>query len=171
MSSVRIRERTEADLEGCGEVLKVVHKAHGYPVRGIDDPVGFVSNPNPVKAWVAEYEGQIVGQVAIAKSDPKAAYVALWNQQGHKDTILSLVRLFVHPERQGLGIANKLMTAAADYASSIDTRLLLFNLEKDKTAKRLYERLGWIYYGDIIFEYGEGKSSPAFCYVSPERKT
>ncbi|QIW95381.1 hypothetical protein AMS68_000899 [Peltaster fructicola] len=162
-----IRERTEADLDGCATVLKAVHKASGYPVRGVADPVGFISNPNIIQAWVAEHAGRIVGHVGVANPDPNASDVKLWKDGGNQDDIAALERLFVDPEAQGLGIAKQLISTAVAYAASRSLRLVLYNLEKDTIARRMYEKLGWTFYGNFQFRWAEDSQMKAYCFVSP----
>lgn len=165
-----IRERTQADLNGCAETLIAVHKSSGYPVRGIADPIGFISNPDIIRAWVAEHEGRVVGHVAMAKSKADAEDVVLWIEQGHEDDIASLERLFVHPEAQGLGIAAKMIKTAVDFAATQSMRLVLYNLEKDTIARRMYAKLGWTFYGNFQFRWEENREMKAYCFVSPASK-
>ena len=53
-------------------------------------------------------------------------------------------RLYVHPERQGIGIGRSLLTASVDRIRRRGgCRTTLWVLETDQRARAFYERLGW----------------------------
>ncbi len=55
-----------------------------------------------------------------------------------------------------------------EYAGNHGLRLVLDVMTKDRSAIRLYERLGWQQIGNIAHHFGEGQQIDALAYVSPE---
>ncbi|MDR6326186.1 hypothetical protein [Actinoplanes couchii] len=49
MSGDLIRERGDADLDGCVALLRDVHAADGYPVNWPEDPRGWLAPPELVR--------------------------------------------------------------------------------------------------------------------------
>lgn len=164
-----IRERTNADLRAAAVVLVAVHKQSGYPVEGVVDPVGWLTDPRPLRAWVAVLGNGIVGHVAVTQPGNGDAAPAMWasSPSAAGQPIGVLGRLFVDPESRGHAIGAHLITAASDYGNESGCRLVLDVLTKDASAQRLYRRLGWREIGTTQHADGHGTLHDAVCYVSP----
>lgn len=134
-----------------------------------------------VRVWRAKHEGSSSSPSSSAGDDDGG--------------IAILERLFVHPDARGSGVAGRLLETAVQFARELDAdsmremgssgdqggsssgnkkseqglRLVLFVLDANADAKRLYERLGWVGYGRGVFEWGEGEDQRmgADCFVSP----
>ncbi|EGP89946.1 unnamed protein product [Zymoseptoria tritici ST99CH_1A5] len=166
-----IRTRSASDLDACVEVLKAVYDNDGYPVQGVEEAKSFLSGDSIRQAWICEQDDQIVGHVAASSKTPESdVSVALWTQDHADDPsdIAVLERLFVDPYSRGLGVAGKLIDAAVAWSHEKDMRLVLFALEKDRVAAKLYERLGWSHFGTTTYHYDNGKTMAALCFVSPK---
>lgn len=77
----------------------------------------------------------------------------------------SLGRLFVDPDVRGRGVGTGLVEVAGEWAKGVGVRLLLVVLEKDKVARRMYERLGWEMLGEDVYD-DRGREYAAFVYAS-----
>ncbi|WP_329036132.1 GNAT family N-acetyltransferase [Streptomyces sp. NBC_01725] len=164
----RIRPRHESDITDAATALVQVHATDGYPVEGVRDPKAWLTPPGFIQAWIAEFDGRIVGHVAISRPRDEAA-VSLWLEAGHgsEDKTAVLARLFVIRDARKRAVGEQLMRAASEYANDIGIRLVLDVMAKDTAAIRLYERLGWQKLGLTTHDYGDGQHAEASCYVSP----
>lgn len=80
--------------------------------------------------WVVEYDGEVVGGIGIAP----------FNEQ---DNICELQKLYLAPQAQGLGLANKLMDTALSFASEHYDKCYLETQHRLQAACRLYEKFGF----------------------------
>jgi len=169
MSTYSIRERMPEDLESCAEVLKRVYHKDRYPVQGVEHAIEFLSGPHTLQAWVAISDaGDTIGHIVMSSSAKTDLSIELWKEQhGHVDNIAVLERLFVDPGARGNGVAEALMRTVTAAGQGRGLRVVLFALEKDQGAMRLYEKVGWETYGTQRYQYGDGKEMDAVCYVSP----
>jgi len=164
-----IRERTSSDLPACARALREVHEVDGYPVEGVDDAEGWLLPAGLLNAWVSGTPNKILGHVAICAPQGEAAVSMLIEQTGlAEERIAVMARLFVVPAARGKNLGQGLATAAAAYAWSRDLRVVFDVMAKDKTAIRLYERLGCQRLGTTLHQFGDGQQVPAYCYVAPE---
>ncbi|MFB9906809.1 GNAT family N-acetyltransferase [Allokutzneria oryzae] len=163
-----VRVRLQDDLPSCAQALVEVHRSDGYPVEGVADPIGWLTPPTLIRAWVAEKDGSIVGHVLLTTPQEGDDAARLWQSQSANDEKIAVLgRLFVLSTARGHSFGEHLMRAATEYAQQQNMRLVLDVMDKDKAAIRLYERLGWQRIGTAYHQFGEGQSIPAFCYVSP----
>ncbi|MFJ1879913.1 GNAT family N-acetyltransferase [Streptomyces sp. NPDC088137] len=167
MADTTIRPLEDADIPGAAAALMEVHATDGYPVEGVERPEVWITPPGVVKAWVA-HRGSVVGHVAIMKAEGEEA-VTLWQRRSGeaKTRIGVLARLFVVRSARKHAVGERLMRAAMDYAEENGLRLVLDVMEKDESAIRLYERLGWHFIDGATHYYGDGQQIPAKCYVWP----
>ncbi|KAF2771537.1 acyl-CoA N-acyltransferase [Teratosphaeria nubilosa] len=163
-----IRKRAKGDLEGCVEVLKRVYATSGYPVNGTDHAADFLDYASLQRSWVAEENGQVVGNVSVATPSENDISAVLWNELYPGEPAATLERLFVHPGFQRKGVARQLMQAATAWGQEAGIRLLLFALVKDQGAIGMYRKLGWVEYGTREFHWGDGNSMAAICFASPK---
>ncbi|MFJ8335230.1 GNAT family N-acetyltransferase [Streptomyces sp. NPDC094437] len=168
MTASIVRPFQNADLPGAEAALIEVHGTDGYPVEGVDQPASWLRSPDVLAAWVAEVGSKIVGYVAVMRPHGEGA-VSLWVQHARSDEehVAVLARLFVIKEARRRALGEKLMEAATDYAQSRGLRLVLDVMTKDTAAIHLYERLGWIRFGEASHRYGDDRQISAVCFVSP----
>ncbi|KAJ3569965.1 hypothetical protein NPX13_g5899 [Xylaria arbuscula] len=152
--------------------MRAVYRVSGYPVEGIENALEVLQGDD--QAWVAEDndngDAVVIGHVAMNRALETYVNVARWRELHPREAdvdIAVLGRLFVHPGKQGRGIATKLIRAVEEEARRKGKRLLILALVKDQAAIRLYRHLGWEYYATVVFRWGEGKEMDAECFVSP----
>lgn len=162
--ATEIRSRQPDDLPACVSALKEVHAKDGYPVEGVADALGWLTPPGLTAAWIAEVDGRLVGHALVSEPREEEA-VQLWHQQSDQAAKV-LARLFVLPEARGARIGELLTLAATKRAKERGQRLVLDVMEKDRSAIRLYQRLGWVALGAISHKVG-GQTVAARAYVSP----
>jgi GNAT superfamily N-acetyltransferase len=169
MSDVLIRPRTDADLPALGQVLVEVHKRDGYPVEGVDDPIGWLVSDRLLGAWVAESDGRPVGHVVLSRPSSGDDAVRLWVEKAGADVseVAVLGRMFVAPQGRGLKLGRHLTEAATAEARRRGLRAVLDVMAKDVAATHIYEALGWQLLGPITHRFGADRTEPAFAYVSP----
>jgi ribosomal protein S18 acetylase RimI-like enzyme len=101
---------------------------HGT-VPGLGELVKVYSGRN--RAFLALASGAVIGCVAVRKLDPETAL---------------LLRLYVKPERRGLGAARSLVEATIKYARTSGYRRVVLDTNKAvlEPAFRLYRSLGFV---------------------------
>lgn len=144
LTSVMLRERTAADLPGCVEALREVHRQDRYPTWWPEDPAGWLSPPGTAAAWVAlDDDGSVLGHLCVVSpvDDPMVADTL----GAGVDRLAAVSRLFVSSRARGRGLSlgTSLLAAVCDWADSADLRLMLHVLDNGAPAVNLYERLGW----------------------------
>jgi len=165
---ITIRIRTDDDLGACVEVLQRVYDATGYPVQGTDNASDFLSKGFIQEAWVAVNEDRIVGHISISTPDDSDVSVALWRvTYPDQPGIAVLGRLFVDPRHTRGGAAIQLLHTVEAWSKQTNVRLVLFALDKDQGAMRLYKRQHWVEFGTVPYHYGQDKEMPAVCFASP----
>ncbi|MEU5795243.1 GNAT family N-acetyltransferase [Streptomyces sp. NPDC047813] len=169
MESVVVRLFEDTDLSGAAKALVEVHETDGYPVEGVEDPQAWLRSDDVLAAWVAEAREVIVGHVAIMSPRGEDA-VSMWLAESgeNESRVAVLARLFVVKAARENATGKRLMEAAMSHARANGLRLVLDVVEKDTSAMRLYERLGWRKIGEATHHFGDGQSIPAVCYVAPE---
>lgn len=79
--------------------------------------------------WIAEYQGQPVGSIAIVRVD---------------DTTSQLRWFLIEPEMRGKGLGDRLMKIAVDFCREKDYKLVyLWTLSILEAARHLYKRYGF----------------------------
>ncbi len=112
-----VRERTEADLDDCVRLARVVYELDRYPVFLPDDLRRFITAPDALAAWVAELDGQIIGHVAL-RSNSSAAVVAMASEalKLPADRLGVVARLLVSPQHRRRGTGRSLLEVASKQA-------------------------------------------------------
>jgi len=170
MNEVIVRRRRQADLAALADVLVRVHARDGYPVEGVDNPEAWIAPPAEFAAWVAVYEGESIGHVALARAHETDDAAILWQRTTGGDVIqlAILARLFVDPGHRNLGAGALLMGAAHRFAAEHRLAVALDVMLKDRSAIRLYEKLGYQLLGTIAHEHSDDKTEPAAVYSLPD---
>lgn len=171
--AVEVRPRRPEDVKPLTQVLRDVYDSDGYPVEGAADPKAWLTDPQQVAAWTALLDGTPVGNVSLFSADPSdPAVTAVRRDSGTPvDQIRVLARLFVSPAGRGHGIGATLTRKAMSEIQRARLTGVLDVMQKDRTARRLYERLGWVRTGQYSHGLPGGASVPALAYVlraSPE---
>ena len=139
------RPRLGEDLARLAEVLSEVHGTDGYPVEGVDDPMGWLESRLMLAAWVVVVDGEPAGHVMVTSPGPGDDAARLWAERHAQPTsdVVVVCRLFVAPAVRGLGAGAALVGAATEYAQASSRAAVLDVMDKDRAAVALYERLGW----------------------------
>ena len=159
MDDLTIRDRRPADLPGCVAVLAEVHRHDRYPLNWPSDPVGWLSPPGVLHAWVAEMSaGAVVGQGTVVGHVAGVAHVA---GVGHGAVVghvavhrpepgtglgtAEVSRLFVAPTARGHQVGAELLGQARSWATAHRIALTLEIVDESRSAPAiaLYERTGW----------------------------
>lgn len=172
-----VRPRTEADLEPLEEVLRSCHARFGWPLEGLPDAKAFICDDHaPLEqAWVAEYEGQIVGHIAITKAVDDNPAVAMWRKQGGTDHVAVVGRLFVHPGKTGKasGVTRALVNACDAWARETNAWLVMYCVvwspARQLMCQILTARFGWLKMGNAVYHSTDGRDVDAVCYAAPRQ--
>jgi GNAT superfamily N-acetyltransferase len=164
--TVVIRTRREEDIPDLANVLIRVHALDGYPVEGVADPEGWLRHPNELQSWTATEDDKPIGQITLTRATRDDDAARVWNEQtgGDVNRLAIPVRLFVDPDHRGGGGGRLLMKSAVNFAQAQGLAIAFDVMIKDRTAIRLYERLGAKRIAEVIHRYGEGLTEPAVIY-------
>jgi GNAT superfamily N-acetyltransferase len=164
---VVIRPRLEEDLAPLADILIRVHELDGYPVEGVADPEAWLRHPNELQSWTATKDGEPIGQITLTSATPDDDAARVWHDQtgGNIDDLAIPVRLFVDPDHRSSGAGRLLMQAAVDLARGHSLAIAFDVMLKDRSAIRLYERLGAQRVADLVHRYGDGRTEPAVVYT------
>jgi ribosomal protein S18 acetylase RimI-like enzyme len=143
----RIRRSTLADGPALARVDLATWTSLTSPSAPPDDPRGhafFDERTRPEDVLAAEVDGAVVGYVKIRPVTPLPSHAHVLQIQG----------LGVDPAYQGRGVGQALLAAAADEARSRGARKLSLRvLARNTTARRLYERCGFVVEGVLVGEF------------------
>jgi GNAT superfamily N-acetyltransferase len=150
-------------------VLRAVHEGDGYPVDWPDDPRRWLTQASLLDAWVAELDGEVVGQVGLCRSTAGDLAPHEWSRRtGLPGEATAVVcRLFVAPTARGHGLGALLLTQATHAARGRDLHPVLDVLSTDTAAAELYRRAGWILLATVEDEWGPGRTVTVHCYAAP----
>lgn len=167
VGTVLVRPRRSGDVVDCVKLARLTHVADDYPKCWPQDPEAFIVSPRELGAWVAEYDGVVVGHVALhtPADDPTFDQVRL--ATGRDTAAIAVVaRLFSSPDARGRGIGWALLTGAEQAAHAVG-RLPILDVGKALTAAvALYDRAGWRRVGEFTF-YLRGESLDMWVDVGP----
>ncbi|OAL00838.1 acyl-CoA N-acyltransferase [Phaeosphaeriaceae sp. SRC1lsM3a] len=168
LSAIAFRSRELSDAAPLTEILTAVYNISKYPVDG---PSSFPSRfqaANALVSIVALYNGSVAGHAELQDtSGLNSSVVEFLQSQGPLSSFAALVSLFVDPRMQGKGIGARLVEEAIDRGRQEGKRLVLVVLDKDMTAIRMYERLGWERKTEYFYESKQGVKYRAFTYLAP----
>lgn len=173
MNRIEIRPTVPGDLDALSAALKQVHRTDGYPVEGVSDPKGWLHLPAALGQWTALLEGEPVGHVGMVPAVPDdvpPSILAEIEGVSLAETAV-LARLFVAPSARGQALGGELIRVVEQEAQSMNLRLTLEVLTKDRSAIALYEKRGWTILSTFDHEYGNGCRMPAIGMVAPRKNT
>lgn len=159
--------RAPEDIRACISIARETHQLDSYPIYWPIDPQRFLSPPHEVLGWVAEYEHQIVGHIALhrAATDP-TFHIAQEATGLDAEHLVVVGRLFtsVHHRRRGLG---KALLAWATNAAHAAGQVPVLDVGKElHAALGLYEAAGWRRVGEFPLSLTEGDLA-LWVYVGP----
>jgi GNAT superfamily N-acetyltransferase len=168
-AGVRLRMRTEDDVETCVRVLERVHHSDGYPVNWPEKPAAWLAGTAPLGAWVAERDGRLAGHVGLSRSGAGDLAPGLWNGRNGTDEARTAVvgRLFVAPWARGHGIGALLLGRAVREARRRGLHPVLDVVASDTAAVALYTRLGWELLATVEQRWGPSQPVTVHCYAAP----
>ena len=98
----------------------------------------------------------------LAGAGPRSVFLVARDAEGIAGTVqlhgawapnqphrAEVVKLMVHPRRQGQGLGKRLMESVESAAREAGYTLLTLDAKRGESAERLYRRLGWIAAGTI----------------------
>mgnify|MGYP001441548808 CR=1 FL=1 len=161
-----IRQATTADIEtilditkACAEHMIMHHvfqwNAH-YPKRE-----SFENDINRQELHVLELENKVIGCIVISTLMDDEYLPIKWLTPNANNSYIH--RLAIHPEHQGQGYAQKLMTYAEDYLRlhKFDS-VRLDTFSRNTRNQKFYERRGYQKLGNIYFP--KQSDHPFYCY-------
>ncbi len=120
-----------------------------------------------VAAWVAEHDGQVAGHVALVRG---MRVDCLLRATGlPSESLGGIIRLYVDPRFQRLGLARVLLDTAAAAAADHGLKPVLDVVDDSAPAIALYERAGWQLVGiqPATWTDPDGTVPVIRCYVRP----
>lgn len=150
-------------------MLADVHEADGYPTNWPADPVGWLSEPSLLAAWVAESDEQIMGHIGLCRGEAGDAAPDLWSKRAGLGAEMAAVvsRLFVAPTARGSGTGALLVAQAVREARARGLHPVLDVVASDTAAVALYERLGWSLLATVEQQWEPAKTVTVNCYEAP----
>ncbi|CAN5586720.1 hypothetical protein BH10ACT1_BH10ACT1_20560 [soil metagenome] len=147
MAPFPIRPRTDSDLDGVADLLRVTHHSHAYPVILLADLRTWGASEDVIAAWVATDPGadhQVVGHVALTETHDDPATEQWVAATGLARERLAVIRrLVVHERVQGSGTGRALLATAMDAAHALGRRTVLDMADNLVEAHALYLRNGF----------------------------
>jgi GNAT superfamily N-acetyltransferase len=143
-----VRERRAEDLPALVAVLTGQQASTSYPVRWpLPIPVEeFLVRPTEERAWVAEFDGVVVGHVAVTRLDDalRDAFVEACGT----DRLTMVAVLFVGSDVVGTGTGRMLHDTAVAWIRASGRTPVLDLLPVHATAGEVYRHLGWRVVGE-----------------------
>jgi GNAT superfamily N-acetyltransferase len=165
---MKIRVRTEEDLDACVTLATWVREVDNYPKYLTTDFKSFLVRPDAINAWIAEEDGAVVGHVSLHENSSREAMECASNFTGVSVEYLATVaRLLVSPECRGHGIGRSLLETSAQHARQLGFTPMLDVVTSSVHAIELYERCGWIRAGEVRSVFRNGVTLDEFVYLCP----
>ncbi|HVA07770.1 MAG TPA: GNAT family N-acetyltransferase [Acidimicrobiales bacterium] len=143
-----------------------VRAVDGYPVYLPEGGLRrFLTDPDPLAAWVAEDGGRIVGHVA-ANSQSHHAVMDLVRAAGIDHQVGVIARLLVDPVVRRQGIGAKLLDKARSHIVSLGLAPVLDVVVGSSPAVSLYRSAGWMEIGEVTFEV-PGQKISELVFLAP----
>ena len=154
-----LRQRKEADIDSCIQVLKAVYAFDGYPTRWPEGPSAWLSPKGFLEAWVAVDDSRVVGHATLIRAEQIAQPFIEAAAERARNSFAEVSRLFVHPRIRRTGIGRMLLDRAVEAAAELGLIPIIEVNQKRGPATRLYESAGWQVVGsgpaDWIDQSGE----------------
>lgn len=170
---MQIRLRSETDIEPCVALLRRTHEVDGYPVYLGNVSASFLSAyAREEIAWVAEIDRQVVGHVALHRTDLDPTLPLAQAASGlPAERLTVLARLLVSPDARRLGVARRLVQTAVAYAHACDLRAVLDVVTDAHGPIAMYTSLGWERVGALTLPVPEHPPLDVWVYLAPAART
>jgi GNAT superfamily N-acetyltransferase len=152
-----VRRRTEVDLGALAQVVAHVRAADGYPSYLPDGGYHrFLTRPEPLEAWVSEWDAGICGHVALnAKPSPGA--IEVLDDARHRRSPRCYRPAARRSDARGRGIARALLQTARSAAVTQHRVPVLEVVESSHAAIALYRPSGWVEVGQTSIALPDGR--------------
>ncbi len=166
--AVELRARTDADLDTCVALARVVHDSDGYPVYLPTDLRAFLASPGAYGAWVATDAGEIVGHVALHPySTAPVMTLASEALRQPVDRLGVVARLMVAPSARRRRVGQALLEVASRDAVARGLWPILDVATTLRGGIHLYESCGWTRAGQVTVRLREDFSIDELVYLGP----
>jgi GNAT superfamily N-acetyltransferase len=167
--SIRVRPRTDEDLDACTEMAAAVHRLDGYPPYLPDgDLRALFTRPAALAAYVALVDEHVVGHVGLHPSGPCEAVELASAALGCGPTQLGIVaRLLTAPASRRTGIGRALLQTAASAARERGLIPVLDVWVELTGAIALYEATGWRKLGSVETQLPDGRTLREHVFSEP----
>ena len=161
-----IRKATTRDIDAILDITRACAKhmisqnilqwnAH-YPNRD-----AFNKDVDRQELYVLDIEDTIIGCIVISALMDDEYIPIKWLTSNSNNIYVH--RLAVHPDHQGQGFANKMMTYAEDYSKKNNYKSVrLDTFSQNKKNQNMYESRGYTKLGQIFFP--KQSEHPFYCY-------
>jgi len=159
----------KAKLSEIPEILKVTKAcAHHMITKGIfqwnehyPSPEAFENDILRDELNIYEFDEKIIGGIVVSTYMDDEYIPIKWLTSNEKNIYIH--RLFMHPDYQAKGHAQKLMNFAEEYARNIGfVSVRLDTFSQNERNQRFYEQRGYQKLGDIFFP--KQSMHPFHCY-------
>jgi ribosomal protein S18 acetylase RimI-like enzyme len=154
---VVVRRRTDDDFAALVQIMARTRATDDYPtyLPG-DDYHRFLTRPESLEAWVAEWDGRICGHVALnALASPGAMQVLRDADIG--GPVGAVARLLVDPGFRRQGVAGELLQTVRAAAQSQQRTPVIEVVESSNAAIALYRSAGWVELGRATLALPDGR--------------
>ena len=152
-----VRRRTDVDLDALAQVVARVRAADDYPTYLPGDDYGrFLTRPEPLEAWVSEWNSDICGHVVL-NTQPSPGAEQVLHDAGIVGPLGAIARLLVDPDIRGRGIGRALLQTARSEAGIQHRTPVLEVVESSHAAIALYRRSGWVELGRTSLALSNGR--------------
>ncbi|GLP64485.1 hypothetical protein TUSST3_11050 [Streptomyces sp. TUS-ST3] len=165
-TALRVRPRTDEDVEACVRALAEVHHRDGYPVNWPARPGEWLTPAAALGNWVADLDGQVAGHVGLSRASEGDAAPDLWSERNGacREQAAVVGRLFVAPRARGHGLGALLMGRVTEEARHRGLHPVLDVVACDTAAAALYERLGWTRLATVEQRWSPSQVVTVHCY-------
>jgi GNAT superfamily N-acetyltransferase len=166
---VVIRDRHVEDLDVCVRLAQVVHQVDGYPPYvPNNDFRALLTRPTALAAFVAVATDGIVGHVALhAARAGNAVNFASDCLEVPSRQFGVVARLFTSTEHRRIGVASRLLDAAAEVARARELVPILDVWVELAGAVALYKACGWRNLGTVDVDLPDGRVLPEHVFRAP----
>jgi GNAT superfamily N-acetyltransferase len=161
-----VRRRTDVDLDALAQVVARVRATDAYPTYlSGHDYHRFLTRPEPLEAWVSEWDARICGHVAL-NAQPSPGAMQVLREAGIVGPVGAIARLLVDPDARGRGIARALLGTARSAAVTQHRVPVLEVVESSHAAIALYRRSGWVEVGRTALALPDGRDLRELVFAS-----
>ena len=165
---MRVRPRTDDDIDACVGLLHLLHDSDGYPAHWPDDPRRFVAHPKQLGAWVIEEEGVPVAHIALnAAAHDQVAQPASEACGTPVEQLATVARLMVAPQVRRQGYGRILLAVATREAHARGLRPILDTAEANAASSALYDAMGWTRAGAFTIRFRTGETLASLIFIGP----